>query len=132
MKNNKDFYKNWLKKAEDDFDFAECSFKETNFYSHVCWLAEQAIEKYLKAFIVKKKGFLEVKNKTHNLIYLSGVCGKYGLNLKKFEESLRWLSEIYIPARYPVHLAVDLNKEEAREALRRAEEIKEFIKSYLD
>jgi len=41
-------YKEWLAKAEDDLNFAKLGL-ESNFYSQVCFLSHQIIEKSLKA-----------------------------------------------------------------------------------
>lgn len=73
---NKKLILGWLRKAEDDLAFAESSFKETEFYDHICFLSEQAVEKYLKAIIIISKGRLSKKERTHNLIYLSNLCKK--------------------------------------------------------
>ena len=104
MSENKKVLKNktiiaaWIQKTEDDLSFAKDAFADTEYYDHICVLAQQAVEKYLKASIILGKGFLSKKEKTHNLIFLSGLCGNYGLNLDRFEENLRRLSEAYIPA----------------------------------
>ena len=55
---NKKLILGWLKKAEDDLSFAKMAFKETEFYDHVCFLSQQAVEKYLKMVIVASKGEL--------------------------------------------------------------------------
>jgi HEPN domain-containing protein len=46
---NKKLISGWLQKAEDDLAFARNTLKETEFYDHVCFLAEQTVEKYLKS-----------------------------------------------------------------------------------
>lgn len=129
MKDN-NFYqlKQWMQKADDDLRFAKVSLEETDFYAHICYLAEQAVEKYLKAVIIKHKGKLEKDDRTHNLIYLSEQNKKYGVNLKDFEADLRWLSEIYIPTRYPVHFEIGFEKKDAEEAIGKAGEIIAFIR----
>ncbi|MEK7078470.1 MAG: HEPN domain-containing protein, partial [Patescibacteria group bacterium] len=48
----------WIQKAEDDLAFAKDAFSDTEYYDHVCVLAEQAVEKYLKAVIILNQGFL--------------------------------------------------------------------------
>jgi HEPN domain-containing protein len=101
----------WLQKAEDDFAFAQKAFEETDFYDHVCYLAEQAVEKFLKAIIIIQNGKLTKKEKTHNLLYLSSVCRKT-IDLKNFRGSLRRLSEAYIPARYPSNSYIKASKNE--------------------
>jgi HEPN domain-containing protein len=48
-----DNFKEWLAKAEDDYLFAnECIEHGTEHFAPVCFHYHQAIEKYLKAFII--------------------------------------------------------------------------------
>ncbi len=55
----------WLKKADEDFDFALVNLQEgKNFYSQICYHFHQAAEKYLKAYIVAQE--LEFR-KIHDL-----------------------------------------------------------------
>lgn len=44
--------KEWLKKADDDFEFACSVIEHTTYYGQLCFNFHQAAEKYLKAFIV--------------------------------------------------------------------------------
>ena len=129
---NKKMILGWLRKAEDDLAFAESAFAETEFYDHICFLSQQAVEKYLKLVIIISKGKLAKKEKTHNLIYLSNLCQKDGLNLSKFEKNLRELSEAYIPARYPVDIYIKFNRQEAEQCLKNAQKIIDFIKDKID
>lgn len=71
---NKRIIFGWLRKAEDDLSFAKRTLEETDFYDHVCYLSQQAVEKYLKAIIIIQKGGITKKEKTHNLIYFSTIC----------------------------------------------------------
>jgi len=41
----------WLKKADEDFDFADSVLEDTTFYAQICFHFHQAAEKYLKAFV---------------------------------------------------------------------------------
>ena len=134
MSENKKVLKNktiiaaWIQKAEDDLSFAKDAFADTEYYDHICVLAQQAAEKYLKAVIILGKGFLSKKERVHNLIYLSNLCKNYGLDLSQFEEELRRLSEAYIPARYPVGNLINFTKKDAKECLGDAQKIINFIK----
>lgn len=129
MKSNDSYQlEQWIEKADDDLAFAKVSLEETEFYAHICYLAEQAVEKYIKAIIVKGKGKLEKDDRTHNLIYLAEQCKDYKINFGDFEADLRWLSEIYIPTRYPVHFEIGFERKDAEEAIKKAEEIISFIK----
>ncbi|MDO9399147.1 MAG: HEPN domain-containing protein [bacterium] len=129
---NKSNIKAWLLKAEDDLAFAKAAFKETDFNDHICFLAQQSVEKYLKAVIIKTKGNLQQKEKTHNLKYLAEICQKFDLDLSDFEKELRLLSEVYIPARYPAGEYLKFKREDAKKSIEIAEEIIRFIKENID
>lgn len=49
-KNSHQLAQEWFKKAQADIDFAKLGFKETEHYGQVCFLCQQAVEKYLKGF----------------------------------------------------------------------------------
>ena len=128
---NKKVVFGWLQKAEDDLSFARKTFKETDFFDHVCYLSQQAVEKYLKAIIVIKTGGITKQEKTHNLLYLAQICRK-AVDLEDFRENLRILSEAYIPARYPSNGYVKASKEDAGECLNAAEKVIDAIKEKID
>ena len=46
--------KEWIEKAEEDFGFACISLEQTDYFAQVCFHFQQAVEKYLKAFIIAK------------------------------------------------------------------------------
>lgn len=129
---NKTLIKAWLQKADDDFNFAKRTFEETEYYDHVCFLSEQAAEKYLKAVVLIIKKEIRPQDKTHNLIYLSAIGKEAGLNLDDLEEDLRKLQEAFIPSRYPANGYVKFTKEEAKECLESAEKIIDSIKEQIN
>lgn len=128
---NKQIISAWLQKAEDDLSFAKRTFEETDYYDHVCYLSQQAVEKYLKAIIIIQTGQITQKEKTHNLFYLSQVC-KETIDLKDFSQDLRLLSEAYIPARYPSNGYTRALREDAEICLESAEKIIDFMKSKIN
>ncbi|MCK5122681.1 MAG: HEPN domain-containing protein [Candidatus Pacebacteria bacterium] len=121
----------WIYKGKDDLLFAKASFKETEFYSQICCLCQQAVEKYIKATILASKGKLSKKDKIHNLNILANKAKSF-LDLSQFEKELRMLTQSYIPARYPAesHIKV-FSKNEARGCIEIAEKITEFIENKL-
>ena len=57
--------RDWVKKADEDFQFAVLNLKEQNpFYAQICFHFHQAAEKYLKAYVVANE--LEFR-KIHDL-----------------------------------------------------------------
>lgn len=132
MKNNlSKVVQAWINKAEDDISFAKKAFEDTEYYDHICYLSQQAVEKYLKAFLVKSKGSIEKKEKIHDLPKLADWCKKFGLNLTKYYTQLRTLTGVYMPAKYPDAAFGRFVKKDAEESLEAAEEIIKVIKEEL-
>ena len=125
-------HEKWLAKAEDDLQFAKVGL-ENQFYSQVCFLSQQAIEKALKGFLVSKG---RLYPKTHKLIELKGLCAAILPSLEGLEDSLRIVDEYYIPSRYPDGVPGSFkdslpNRKNAKEALETAEKILSLIKNKL-
>src|SRR3989338_7605671 len=119
----------WLKKANEDFGFASSILPDTTFYAQVCFHFQQAAEKFLKAYIVKKK--LEFR-KIHELRKLLKICEKDTPNFSDFREEADFLSPFYIDTRYPVHWPAAVSKEEALKAQEAAKRIKEFVEKTIE
>lgn len=116
----------WIEKADDDLLSAKALLEE-ELYGNVCGCAEQAVEKTIKAYIVKKVGVISVKERTHNLVELSRRCLELGLDLSEYRDDLRWLADVYAPSRYPTPLNPRFSKQDGCEAIEKAEKIIEFI-----
>ena len=126
-------HKKWLAKAEDDLKFAKVGL-ENQFYSQVCFLSQQAIEKALKGFLVSKG---RLYPKTHKLIELKRLCADILSNLEEFDDSLRIVDEYYIPSRYPDGVPGSFKDglpsvENAKEALETAEKILDLVNNELE
>lgn len=134
MKNNNSFNpKDWIKIANQDLALAQIIFQDIDevYSSYVCFLCEQAVEKYLKAFLIKYKGKIEQKDKTHRLLYLANQCKRFKLDLQDYQIDLITLTELYAPARYPGIIQGALLKEDAKEAIKSAKKVIKHIKAYL-
>jgi HEPN domain-containing protein len=119
----------WLKKADEDFDFAVSVLEDSTFYAQICFHFHQAAEKYLKSFIIASD--LEFK-KIHDLPVLLKSCSDKESSLRVLLDDCKILNRFYIDARYPVHWPTDYSKEEALRAKNAAKHIREVIKSFLD
>ena len=121
--------KEWLCKADEDFNFARVNLEEgNNFYTQICFHFQQASEKYLKAFIIAYD--LEFE-KMHNLIFLLKICSEKEPSLLKLSERCASLNTAYIDTRYPVHWPTDYTKEKALNLRDAAEEIANRVKKLL-
>lgn len=119
----------WLSKAEEDINFARDNLKErNNFYAQICFHFHQAVEKYLKSFIVAYD--LEFE-KMHNLINLLEICAKKDSSLLSLMSECEKLNTSYIDTRYPVHWPTDYTKEKALRFESYAEKIAKTVKELL-
>ncbi len=97
-KDQNDYLKTWLFRANEDIAVIEKLFEsEPELYaSTICFHAQQAVEKFLKAFLV----FHNIDfPKTHDLDYLLFECKK--LDAKNFDIDLGSLTDFGVSIRYP-------------------------------
>ena len=116
----------WIKKANEDYEFAVSVIEESSFYAQICFHFYQAAEKYLKSYIIAYD--LEFK-KIHDLSMLLKLCLTKKLTLKILMDDCKFLNRFYIDTRYPVHWPTNYTKEEALKAKSAAEHIRSAIKS---
>jgi HEPN domain-containing protein len=118
----------WILLADKDLCAAEIIIKDeyplTNIVAFHC---QQAIEKYLKAYLIEKNIPLI---KTHDLIKLNGMINEIE-NLYIDENKLLIINEVYTESRYPGELGLLPDgiptNEEAKEFIEYAKEIKTII-----
>ena len=115
----------WLKKADEDLEFAISVIKDSTFYAQICFHFHQAAEKYLKSLIIACD--LEFK-KIHDLPVLLKSCVGKKPGLKILMNDCRFLNGFYIDTRYPVHWPTRYTKEEALKAKKAAEHIRDEIR----
>ncbi|MBU2578658.1 HEPN domain-containing protein [Patescibacteria group bacterium] len=122
--NSKKLAKEWFKIGDNEFDFAKAGFEELNaFYPQICFLFQQAVEKYLKGFLVYyQKKFPKI----HDLTELAKFCSKIDKEFLEFLPKTDILSQYYLTSRYPLEYR-EAGKKEAQEALEIAEEIINII-----
>ncbi len=120
--------KEWLKKADEDFNFASSIIADSTFYAQICFHFHQAAEKYFKAFIVAHD--LEFK-KIHDLIVLHKACTVKEPAIIVLIDDCRVLNQYYIDTRYPVHWRSEYDKNEALMAQKAAGNIALTIKKIL-
>lgn len=121
----------WLEYARDDLAFAKAGF-EAGFYSHVCYLSQQTIEKTFKGLLVSRD---KAYPKTHDLVRLYKLCDCPEW-LGDIEEKLRFASLIYIPMKYPDAFPGTLpdrspNEQDANGLLKLADMILKHVKAHV-
>jgi HEPN domain-containing protein len=118
--------RDWLKKADEDFQFAVENLKEQKpFYAQICFHFHQATEKYLKAYVVANE--LEFR-KIHDLPLLLRICSSKDSSLDILRDPCEYLNAFYLETRYPVHWPTNFSYEEAEKALRAADQVRSVIK----
>ncbi len=121
--------KQWIKKAEADLLTVKHElsfFDEEIIVETVCFHSQQAIEKYLKAFLVfKQKEF----SKTHDLEELRKLCKEIDKSFSNLE--FKNLTDFAVVCRYPDDF-LNPTLEEAKEAYDLALSAKEFIISKIN
>ncbi len=120
--------KNLIEQARKDLEAAKKIFLIKEYY--VCaFLCQQAVEKYLKAFFMIKKG--KSSGPTHSLIYLAKESGIP----KNFYNFLGDLSPEFITTRYP-DIAGDApyklySSDKVRNYINKSEEIIKWIENQI-
>jgi HEPN domain-containing protein len=124
-----DLVRQWAERAEYDLDTADAML-EAGRYVYVLFCCQQAVEKALKAVIVKKTG--EMPPRIHNLLRLAETAG-----IELSEERIDLLTKLsgyYIKSRYPEEIRVAgaaITQELAREVLGRTEQTVRWVLSIL-
>ncbi len=117
--------KQWLIKAEGDLKVAinELSF-DSPITDVICFHSQQAVEKFLKAYLVSKGiGF----EKTHNITFLLKLCIESDKDFIEIEKMDVEKFTIYATElRYPDFFYMP-SIEEAKEAVKKAEFVREFV-----
>jgi len=119
-----DYIKKWFSKADNDILIAldERNLKKENHVTDgICFHCQQAVEKYLKGFLVYRKVDF---GKTHNLEYLRMQCSIIDAsfetialgNLSQYGVSVRYPDDFYMPT-----------LEEADEAIVLAQQARDFV-----
>ena len=130
MKDNLINAQRWLKQALHDLERAERNLKD-DFYSDACFMAEQASQKALKAYLFfSGERFVNI----HALLKLVTEAASKDREFEKLKDAARLLDKYYIPTRYPDALPMpsvpfeeyDIN--DAKAALSCATEIIELVK----
>lgn len=131
MKADRGLYaKEFIDRAKEDLGVARTLLKEGEFFESSCFHCQQAAEKYLKAFLIKK----DVRfKKIHDLEQLIEMCSGVDKEFTKILPAARFLNPYYIGSRYPDVFGSDkeANQKEAKKALRSAEEIVSFVEPKL-
>ena len=101
------YIKQWIYKANEDILVVEKLTEHEMFApSSACFHCQQAVEKFLKAFLIANE--VEIK-KTHNIEFLLSECGEIDSDFKAIEPGN--LSDFGVDVRYPGDMYIPSDKE---------------------
>lgn len=121
-------WRNWAKKADEDRQAIRLLQAGPDVpWSAVCFHAQQAAEKYLKAYLVSRDAEPE---KIHSLDHLLVECLRFDPQLTSLKDDCVALTDYAVDIRYP-DIALPDEERLAREAVAMADRICAAIRSRL-
>lgn len=126
-----DFVQEWMRKAEGDLRAAEHLLAlEQQDYFTAAFHAQQAAEKFLKAFLVRHQVLF---GKTHDIHELVELAAKPDASLKRELASAKSLTPFGVEFRYPGEQVADLQTAEqaVEEARRVRATVLEHLRDYM-
>jgi HEPN domain-containing protein len=126
MKNNDDVIKGWILKAESDIETLKILMERNKSLDTACFHAQQAGEKYLKAFL----NFNGIEfPKTHDIEELLEFCAKLDKRFNNLTKDTSFLTAYAVELRYDFNFWPDINRVE--NALKAVNKIKQLVLSLL-
>ncbi|MCK5768153.1 MAG: HEPN domain-containing protein [Candidatus Atribacteria bacterium] len=121
---NREIILNWLKRARSNLERAKLGkVSQGILYEDLCFDAQQAVEKSLKAILIKlSKSF----PKTHSIGILLKLIEEAGVEIPENINQAKLLTVYAVDARYPGDYE-PVSKEEYNEALKIAEDIFKWL-----
>ena len=108
-------HKEWFEMAQKDIRSAEILLEYNVDNGIVCFHCQQAIEKYLKGFLINATGELQ---EGHNLVKLCKKAMAFEQTLSEFIKDMAFVNTYYIETRYPAEDSLLVSKEDAEECIR--------------
>lgn len=125
--NEREHAREWFTKADTDLTSAGLLAGISGPPETICFLAQQGAEKYLKGYLVWQGVPFR---KVHDLLEILNACRRVDDAFRKLEADCRMLNPYSVGVRYPGY-PVDCTKEDACDALSRAEHIRDFVRGRL-
>lgn len=117
-------YNEWIEIAKKDLKGAKILYEYEGDYGLVLFHLQQAVEKYLKGYLILKTGLLQ---EGHSLIKLCKKASSYNNGFRRFVKDCAFLNGYYIETRYPAEDPLIADEEDVKEGLKFTEEIIQFI-----
>lgn len=122
-------FNEWLIMAQKDIKSARILFEHDGDNEIICFHCQQAVEKYLKGYLIHMTGELQ---EGHNLVKL---CKKAIIQDKTFGEFLKdmaFLNTFYVETRYPAVDPLIVSKEDTEECFQIMDRIVKLIEKLID
>jgi len=110
-----DLVKEWFEKGHKDIEDAEFLLENDRAVENVSFHIQQAVEKYLKGFLIYHGWKLE---RIHDLVKLLEETVKIDKSFKRFIVPMRKITNFYFESRYPIGYQVDYTNQELKEAIK--------------
>lgn len=114
----------WFDKGDHDLSDAILLFRHGGFADSVCYHCHQAVEKYLKGYLLLHTEFFI---KIHDLPVLLDKCVETNPTMLTLLDEIKFLNQFYIESKYPMDPPVMPSRQEAKRAVEMAETIIKFI-----
>ncbi len=121
-------YLDWLEMAKKDIKGAEILFEYDGDYGLICFHCQQAIEKYLKGYLISKTGILQ---EGHSLVKLCKKAIDFNDVFKEFLKDCAFVNTYYIETRYPSEDPLNITEEEVLTCFSITRSIMELIDNNL-
>ena len=129
MKNDNTDVILWINKADHDLGTAVLTYLHIPEYKDtITFHCQQAVEKYLKAYLI----FLEVEFKfSHDLVYLLELIGVKDISMAEFYTRVLTLQNYAVEVRYPDE-TIFLTDEKVTEAIDTAKNVRKMVTKKMD
>lgn len=107
-------YQDWYDKGMHDLRGADILFEHDGGNDLVAFHCQQAMEKYLKGWLLKETGELF---DGHSLVFLCRMAIKAGADLRSNLRDCAYVNQFYVETRYPADVNIPVSKEEVEDCL---------------
>ena len=108
----------WLERGKRDLETAKILFSSSDYFDIILFHIHQAVEKYIKGFLISRGWMLQ---KIHDLEILITEVIKFDDSFKEYLDFGRKLTGFYFEERYPPGPVSTYSKEEITNILNMAE-----------
>jgi len=115
----------WVLKADKNLEEAKFLFENNRPLEDVAYFIHQAIEKFLKAFLIFNGWELE---KIHDLVKLIKEAVRFNKSFERFIPAMEEITDFYIESRYPIGYEVEYSREEIEKSLKTANTLGILVK----